>query len=366
MSRVRSWLTIVAVAITVLAARQGTAETAPDPSRQVDALFSSTFHDGTPGIAVLVAQDGRVLHQKGYGLADLERHVPIEPSTRFYLASVTKPFTAMAILMLVEQRKLTTESRLSELLPQFKSDAAAIQIRHLLQHTSGLADYIESSNPGDAAPANVMEKIVDWVAAQSLEFPSGTRFEYSNSGYVVLARVIEKVSGLSYPGFIQKNILEPVGMDRSLVLSPGSPVPQDLAIGYAAAGDEFERTGFGTDALDRIYGDGGIVSTVEDLYRWDQALYTESLLKTSTMRQAFTPGTLPDGTDIQYGFGWQVETFRGIQILSHNGAWSGFSAIVARCPERRFTVILLSNLDDLDVSDYTEKIAKIYRIGESQ
>jgi CubicO group peptidase (beta-lactamase class C family) len=336
---------------------------ATDKPSQVDALMARWSEGKTPGAAVIVIQDGRVLYEKGYGLADLRTRKPISPTTVFDIASVSKQFTAMAVMILVERGRLNYSDPLSKFFPEFPPYAQQVTIRHLLNQASGILDYTlqwgESKKLKGNAP-RTSENVVRFLARQQrLEFNPGQRWEYSNSNYVLLAQIVSKVAGESLPQFVKKNIFQPLGMSDSFVYDETQTTTAAQATGYVSQESGFisaER-----NPENYAYGDGQVNSTIEDMYKWDLALYTSKLVKASTLAAAFTAGRLNDGTPISYGFGWGLGKYRGLHFVSHGGDTDGFVAQITRFPEQHFTVVLLSNFEQFTPAfAITNKIAGIY------
>lgn len=340
-----------------------TASASADNSAQVDALMTRWSQGNTPGAAVIVIQENRVLHEKGYGLADLKTKERITPETVFDIASLSKQFTAMAVMILVERGKLSYEDTLSKFFPEFRRDAADVTVRQLLNHTSGILDYTlvwgESKKlRGNVARTN--ENVVRFLAGQKrLRFPPGRRWEYSNSNYVLLAQIVSRVSGESFPRFVRENIFEPLGMNDTFVYDKSRAERRGRATGYVSRGSGFEPAE--RNPQNYVSGDGQVNSTIEDMSRWDEALYTEKLVSSSTLRKAFSPGRLNDGTQVSYGFGWGLGRYRGLRFAGHGGETDGFTAQITRFPEQRFTVIVLSNYEQFTpLYAVAGKIASIY------
>jgi CubicO group peptidase (beta-lactamase class C family) len=333
-------------------------------SAKVDALLARTVRAGGPGAAVMVISDGRVVHQKGYGLADVENRIPITPRTTFDLASVSKQFTAMAIMMLAERGKLALSDPISGFFPELPAYASRVTIRHLLTHTSGLPHYTElhRNRPAGVPEEPSSRDVVTMLATvpQPL-FTAGDRFEYNNSGYVLLAQIVEKVSGMAFPAFMKANVFEPLGMDRTLVsdrIVAGSP---DRAVSYDASwrfGWSYRNHDY--TPLNRIYGDGNVNTSLEDMARWDRALSMHTLVKPATLAQAYEPTTLNDATRSNYGFGWRLSTWDSRPVLHHGGAWVGFRTYIVRIPSERLTVIVLSNVVTFKVAEVARTIADYY------
>jgi CubicO group peptidase (beta-lactamase class C family) len=338
-----------------------------DTIEQVNALMTAQNFEKKPGTAVLVIENGKIVYRKGFGLADLKTGRTIAPDTTFDLASVTKQFTAMAILQLAERGKLNLDDSLRKFYPEFPVYADKITVRHLLNHTSGLPDYIElflksgkletNDKPSGFEPTD--DDTIKILAEQKEPlFAAGERWAYSNSGYVVLAKIVEKASGTRYRQFVKKNIFEPLKMERSAVYDETKPKIINRAVSYQKKGEIYENVDY--TPLNLIYGDGSINSTVEDLAKWDAALYTEKLVKTATLKQAFAAAKLNDGKITNYGFGWFVkETAHGLEA-SHSGGWAGFRNFIVRYPEQKLTVVVLSNSAEFNPVQNGMKIARIF------
>lgn len=344
------------------------------PVEKVDALFARWSQGNTPGAAVLVIKDGQILLKKGYGLANLENRQPIDTDTAFLLCSVTKQFTAMAVMILAERGKLRYEDPLSTFFPEFPPYARRVTIRHLLQHTAGFPEYDDlfltsgrmdpywprsaKSKPSRFEPTS--KDVLGVLAEQKeLRFAPGDKFEYSNSGYVILAQIVEKVSGQTFAQFLQQEIFQPLGMRRSLLYDETRPTIPTRATSYKPAGNGIYRD-IDYAPQNAVYGEDNIYTTVEDLYLWDQALDTEKLVKAATFQQALTPGKLNDGTATSYGFGWALERVHGLEAHAHGGAWLGFRTYILRFPSQRFTVAVLSNCAELEVDSIAAEISEIY------
>lgn len=322
---------------------------ASDPATEVDAHFAAYTGADTPGAAVLVIKDGVPVVRKGYGMADLETRTPVTPQTNFRLASVTKQFTAMGILQLVDQGRLHLDDPVHEIIPDLPE---AVTLRHLLQHTAGLIDY-EALLP-DTATVQVLDQDVLALmqATDSTYFAPGTQYRYSNSGYAVLAMVIEAVSGLSFPEFLKQHIFDPLEMHNSVAFQAGQSTVPHRAFGYTVEGDS---TWFSDQSVtSAVLGDGGIYSSLDDLYQWDQALYTHRLVSYSLLQQAFTPGL--EG----YGFGWRIGTYNGHRRTMHTGSTRGFRTVYQRYPDAKVSVIILTNRNGPAVADLADQLADLY------
>jgi CubicO group peptidase (beta-lactamase class C family) len=319
-------------------------------SERIDAVFAEMSAPQHPGAALLVADGGEIVYQRGYGLADIETQQPIQSDTSFYLASLSKQFTAMAIMLLAEQGKLRYEDRLVTYFPQFPQWAAGITVRYLLQHTSGMPEYFPLFTPhSDGTPVRefthditnisnhtVLDRVIREAAP---DFPVGERYAYCNTGYVLLALIVNAVSGQSFGDFLKANVFDPLGMKHTLVYTAARPIIHKLAQGYIREEDHFERWDYPLLTA----GDGGMFSTLDDLFRWDRALNTERLVSKPTLAQAFTSGTTNDGTSIGYGFGWMTQVFAGMRHVAHGGSLVAYNNYMIRFLDSPRTIIVLTN-----------------------
>lgn len=329
--------------------------------KEVDSLFSIYAGKNVPGAALLIIKDGKPLLKKCYGMADVERQIPVTEQTNFRLASVTKQFTAMCIMMLVERGKLSYDQPLTEIFPNFPCYGKTITIRHLLNHTSGLFDY-ESLIP-DTATSQVLDKdVLQMMMSQdSTYFLPGSQYRYSNSGYAVLAMIVEQVSGQRFAQFLKENIFEPLGMNMTVAYQLGVSEVSHRAYGYA--NENRQLVPKDQSLTSAVLGDGGIYSSIEDLFKWDQALYNQRLVRTETLQQAFTPGVLKDGTKLDYGFGWRIDSYRGVKRQHHTGQSCGFATIIQRYPEKNFSIIILTNRNEPMLNQTADQLADWFLFG---
>ena len=311
---------------------------------QIDPLFDK-LTETTPGAMVLVARDGKVLFEKGYGAASLERHEPIRPDTRFRVGSISKEFTAASILKLQEQGKLHVADRLSRYFPDWPG-GDDITLYHLLSHTSGIHNYTAKPEFAKNVTTGIaLDALIESFRNDAADFPPGTKYLYGNSGYVLLASIVAKVSGEHYEDFLRKTFFDPLGMLDTGIF------PSDGALPHAASGYAFEK---GEIALavqwhpDWLSGCGSLYSTARDLFRWNEALFSGRVLAEATIRQAFSVATLalddpthPEETG--YGMGWIIDRLRGEREVSHGGDMAGFGSYLLRLPEKRLTVVVLLN-----------------------
>ena len=317
------------------------------------------FHDynqtDSPGASVLVVKGGKVLLAKGYGLANVEERIRCGTNTNFRLASVTKQFTAMAVMILAERKKLSLDERLTDFFPEFPDYGKQITLRHLLNHTSGLIDYEDVIPKGTEIPVLDRDVLRLLMRQDKIYFAPGTKYRYSNTAYALLALIVEARSGNTFARFLQENIFRRLGMANTLAYEGGLSVVLNRAYGYSPAGNGFRRTD--QSLTSSVLGDGGIYSSVADLYRWDQALYTDRLVKRKMLQLAFTPGPATDHPETGYGFGWFVGHYRGLKEIWHSGNSIGFTTRIARFPERKFTVIILTNRNEAKIAELPHRIA---------
>lgn len=325
----------------------------------VDALFRDFDKPDAPGAAVIVIKEGKALFAKGYGLADLEKKTPCTTNTNFRLASVTKQFTAIAVLILAEQGKLSLEDRLPKFFPEFPAYGKTISMRHLLTHTSGLPDY-EDHIPGRSTiPLSDRDVLFILRQQTKTDFPPGAQFHYSNSAYALLALIVEKVSGQTFPEFLKAKIFDMLGMTNSIAYVAGRSCVPNRAYGYVngLSGWEFSDQ----SVTSAVLGDGGIYSSVADLFKWDLALYNEKLISRKMLADAFTPhSSQSDFEGNGYGYGWYVGSFRDAEHIWHYGSTCGFSTRIERFPGRRLSVIVLTNRRDAEISPIMEKLVELF------
>lgn len=337
---------------------------AANSTSKVNALFQEYDRPDVPGASVMIIRDGKVLYQRAYGLADLEKRIPATSKTNYRLASCTKQFTALAIMLLDQRKKLSLDQRLTDFFPGFPAYGRNITVRHLLNHTSGLVAYesiLEKQTPPQFTETNQVKDrdVLELLKQQSVTyFPPGSQYRYSNSGYALLALIVESVSHTSFAQFLKKNIFAPLHMKNSLAYEKGISVVRNRAYGYTRREKGFERTD--QSATSAVLGDGGVYSSVSDLFKWDQALYGGKLVRPEMLKQAFTPAVLADGKTTAYGFGWEIGTYRGLKTLSHGGSTMGFRTRIMRFPEQRFTVIVLLNRSGANPGEIANRIADLY------
>jgi CubicO group peptidase (beta-lactamase class C family) len=323
-----------------------------DMAEQVDRIFASYQGKDVPGASVMVISKGEPVLIRSYGMADLEKGTPIRPETNFRLASISKQFTATAIMLLVERGELGLDDRLTDLFPDFPAYGSDISLRHLLQHNSGLIDYegmIADDFDGQVSDRDALRMMYE---VDRTYFEPGTEYRYSNTAYAMLAMLIEDRSGQSFAEFLREHIFAPLGMDQTVAHQQGVSTVANRAFGYTI--DNGEVTFSDQSTTSAVLGDGGIYSSVLDYFKWDQALYTDRILSQASLQQMWT------GNFGNYGFGWRVDSKDGRRRLHHDGSTSGFRNYVIRYPDERLTVLVLTNRRGPDAMPLAEAVAELY------
>lgn len=328
-------------------ARAGTEE-------DIDQLMSR-YQGQVPGASVLVIRDGQPVFRRSYGLANLEDNVAATPSANYRLASITKQFTAACILLLAEDGKLSLDDPVKRWLPSLPAAADAVTLRHLLSHTSGLIDY------EDVMPENFTGQLHDADVLRILEgqdhgyFAPGSGYRYSNSGYALLALIVGRASGQDFASFLRQRIFQPLGMDNTVALEEGRSTVAQRAYGYSEIDGRWLRTD--QSPTSAVLGDGGIYSSIDDLAKWDAALYDERLLKKSSLNLAFSRATSTTEPDVPfYGFGWRING----DSVWHSGESIGFRNVIVRYPKQRLSVVVLTNRNDPEPYKTALAIARYY------
>lgn len=344
------------VAFTVIAACQRTENVQALASRKVDALFEALTEGIQPGAAVMVIRDGEIVHQAGYGYANLEKQTPISADSAFRLASVSKQFTAMAIMVLAEDGALSIDDPVSRYLPEL-APYEGVTIRQMLTHTSGLPEYYDLIDTGAGMPTNA-DALAFLAKMGEPAFAPGEQYEYSNPAYDMLAPLVESVSGQDFAAFLRQRVFDPAGMRNSQIFDHSEPAIPHRVTGYEPDGEGFRLNDH--DPLNHIVGSGGMYSTLNDFFRWDRALYGESVVGSAMIDAAFTPARLNNGESTDYGFGWRIDDYIGHRRVRHGGSWIGFRTHIARYPDDGLSVVILSNRADFDPESYVDPITDIY------
>ena len=353
------------------AVAQSLSATTSMESEKIDSILTSAGLKSTniPGAAILVLKNGKTLLERGYGVTDLKFLNKIDQRTNFRLASFTKQFTAMAIMLLVHDGRLRYDEPLTEIFPDFPEYGKAITVRMLLNHTSGLQDYEDLMPKPDPNVSVEQVQIQDSGVLELLKhqsstrFPPGSKWEYSNSGYVLLGVIVERVSRESFPDFLHDRIFSPLNMNNTIAYVRGKNEVPNRAFGHTLENGTWKQTD--RSLTSATLGDGGVYSSLEDLAKWDRALRNNTLLSPGEMRAALTPVNVPgvvepDGTPAQYGFGWFLNPYKGHQRMWHYGETVGFRTAIQRFLNDDLTIIVLCNRADLNPSGLALQIADVY------
>ncbi len=326
--------------------------------KQVDKSISDNYKNFAPGCAVLIAKKGEVLLEKGYGTANLELNVPMKSEMVFRIGSITKQFTAIAILQLVDKGQIELTDSIQKFIKGFHSKGKKITIENLLTHTSGIKAYdgIDVKIPNAMRIEFSPKTVIDSLDKLSLEFEPSTKYNYCNSNYFLLGYIIEQVSGKPYPQYLKENILDPAGLNATFYENTAEIRP-NRANGYSFSDGKYWNADFISMSL--VYGAGALRSTVADLYKWHQALYEGKLLKKETFLKAIQPYKLADGTQIDYCYGFFNKTENGINSIGHGGAIDGFRAIEMYYPNQDIFITLLCNSETDNFERFFQSISNI-------
>jgi CubicO group peptidase (beta-lactamase class C family) len=380
----RSVLILLIAASPLLAIEARAQAPAIPTEQQIDAIFTPITQESAPGLAVIVRKGARTVYEKGYGLRDLRTKSKIDEHTDFRLASFTKQFTAMAVMLLVHDGKLRYDETLTDIFPDFPTYDKGITIRNLLNHTGGLPDYEDLMDAAEKAKGPLWSpehQIQDDEVLALLKkepkpkFAPGTSWSYSNSGYVVLGLIVAKASGQSFGDFLHARIFAPLHMDHTVVYQKGKNEVANRAFGHSKENDALKEAD--QSSTSATLGDGRIYSNLEDLAKWDDALRNCTLLSADEMAPALVPAksasgsptlwpTAPNddnlhpGKSVSYGFGWFLDPYQNHPRMWHTGSTMGFRTVIERFTADNLTIIILCNRTDLDPEALAVKTADLY------
>ena len=331
-------VTMLAAVIQILSAQTAGREAL---AGKIDAVMSEVYKPGQPGAAIIVQKNGQTVFRKGYGMADLELGVPVEPDMVFRLGSITKQFTAVSILMLAQEGKLGLQDEITKFLPDYPTQGRKITVEHLLTHTSGIQSYTDLAEwlPLWRKDFTVKE-LIDLFKDKPMQFDPGERWAYNNSGYILLGAIIEKVSGKTYETFVDANIFKPLGMKNSYYGNTERVIPRRVP-GYQTGKGGFVNAPY--LSMTQPYAAGSLLSTVDDLAIWSDAVFSGKLVKKEWLDKAFTPYKLKNGESSGYGFGWFAADFGGHRSIEHGGGINGFTAYEMTFPEEKIFLAILTN-----------------------
>ena len=354
---------MLAVLTIVLAAASPALFAADETTGKVDKLFAAWDKTTSPGASLAIIKDGKIIYERGYGMAKLEDGIVNTPDKVFDIGSVSKQFTATCVAMLVREGKVGLDDDIRKYIPEMPAYERPVTVNHLLHHTSGLRDYgalLELAGFRPESDSPTVEEALEVIRRQkNLNDTPGDEYSYTNTGFFLLGQIVERVSGRSLNAFAQERIFKPLGMTKTLFQDDHTQIIRDRATGYTeGAGGAFKISMSNWDET----GDGSVFTTVRDLYLWDQAFYTGALGK-DLMDMLQTTGVLNSGQAIEYAWGLRVSEYKGLRVVKHSGSWVGFRAALVRFPEQSFSVIILANLDSIDPSGLADKVADIYLAG---
>jgi CubicO group peptidase (beta-lactamase class C family) len=355
MKRLSLHVAVVFCAITTFAAET------PDKIDEYVAAEMQKQH--VPGVSIAVVKNGEVVRLKGYGLANVEHQVPVEPKTIFQSGSVGKQFTAMAVMMLVEDGKLNLEDPINKYFTDAPSTWSNIRVRNLLSHTSGIPDYEQGTHKLDLRHDYTEDELLKFAEQLPLDFQPGDKWKYSNTGYVLLGILIHKVSGQFYGDVLHDRIFVPLGMSTARIISEADIVP-NRAAGYQFVNGELKNQDWVAPKLNTT-ADGSLYLTAMDMTKWEAALRERRLLKASSYDQMWTSFILNDGKPANYGFGWFVSKPGGRTLIEHSGSWQGFKSYIGRWVDDGVTVIVFSNLDKANPTVIAKGVARLCGVPEA-
>ena len=352
------------VVVTLLATAEAVAgQTSVDSAaamraRLIDAMFAEFAAPTSPGASVVVARGDSILLARGYGLADVEHGVAITPATSFRLASVTKQFTAAAVLSLVEDGRLALDDRLGDVLDDVPTYARDVSVRQLLAHTSGVPDYEPFVGSADGPQVKDRDVLALLRRATKLYFEPGTSWRYSNSGYALLALIVERRSGETFARYLRHRIFDRAGLATAVAHEDGVDTVANRAFGYSRRGGTWARTD--QSRTSAVLGDGGIYASAAELAQWSAALGRNAVLSASTFTVATTPVLLASGTPTHYGFGWFLDEFQDHRRQRHEGDSIGFRTAIQRYPDDRLTVVVLVNRAAAPIDALSDGVARVF------
>ncbi|QGY45705.1 serine hydrolase [Maribellus comscasis] len=323
--------------------------------KRVDSLLQNKFQPDEPGAVFIVAKDGKSVYRKAFGKANIELNVDMNTEAVFQIGSMTKQFTAVAIMMLVEEGKLNVSEKITKYLPDYPTNGEKITIHHLLTHTSGIKDFTSMKSIMSIAKKDLSPKeLVDFFKDEPMDFTPGEKFQYNNSGYVLLGYIIEQISGMTYEDFIEKNIFQKIGMSDSRYASDREVI-KNRAYGHQQSGEKIVNKR--NISFNVIYSSGALMSTADDLLEWQNALDKNLLVSEKTKKEMFTNYTLNDGEKINYGYGWHMKEINGYSSREHGGSIFGFKSMGVYIPEKDIYVVGLTNCDCNSPTQVTRDIA---------
>jgi CubicO group peptidase (beta-lactamase class C family) len=338
-----------------------TSMAAQTDQQAVDQLFAAYEKAGSPGCSLGVIRDGAFIYSKGYGLGSLELRVPLSPSSVFYMASVSKQFTAASVVLAAEQGFLSLDDDIHQYIPELPDYGQPVTLREMLHHTSGFRDYLDLLvlSGHNVLDVHSTAELMDLIAHQkALNFNPGSESRYSNTNYFLLAQVIKRATQKPLSVFAEENIFRPLGMSHTRFYDDKDVVVPGRVPAYEPGGNGAFKVNWSTN-FDGV-GDGGLMSSVEDLLLWDRNFYENRLGKGTLLEEMLTRGILNNGKPIDYALGLQIGSYHGMPTVEHGGALFGYRTEILRFPEQRFSVICLCNLTSANASGLSRGVADVY------
>ncbi len=328
--------------------------------RSIDSLVLQQVKPNEPGVAILIAKKGKIVYEKAFGSANLELNVALQPDMIFAVGSITKQFTAVAILQLVEQGKISLQDSVQKYIKDFPFKGYTITIENLLTHTSGIKDFMTIDHPGqnvlrwDFSP----QQIIDHFKNEPLEFKPGTKYNYTNSGYTLLGKIIEVASGKSYYNYLLENVIQKAGLKNTFFASETTLVPKRVS-SYTKDRGFYDNFDYFSQSIG--YGCGDLFSTIGDLFKWNTALLNGRVIKREALEKAFTPYKLSDGTYTTCGYGWFIDNVGGVKRIRHEGQVMGFVATEKYFPAEDIFIVTLANVKSPeDTTDFSTNRYMLY------
>lgn len=329
-----------------------------DAQAKIDSLFLQWDSENSPGAAIGIVQGGKLIYKKGYGMGNLDYKIPLSDESKFYIASTSKQFTAACIALLSIEGKIGLDDEIQKYIPELPKYEGTITVRNLVHHTSGLRDYLglmylSGKSFEDYFKINDGIKLL--TRQMATNFTPGDEYLYSNSGYIILAEIVNRVSGMTIRKYADQNIFQPLGMTNTFFNDDHSQITENRVISYRKQSDTLKRFVQNFDAL----GDGNLITTVNDIYLWDQNFYHNKVGGKEFIDLILTQGILNKGDTLQYAFGLVHGKYKGLKTISHGGAFLGFRTQLIRFPEQNFSVIVFSNVSDFNPTARAFRIADI-------
>lgn len=344
------------ILITVLSLHSQSISYAQNLESNIDSLLQEKYPSNAPGATFLISKKGNIIYKKAFGLSNLELNVPMQTENVFEIGSMTKQFTAISILMLVEKGKLNLDDDITKYIPDYPTKGHKITVHHLLTHTSGIKDFTRIKGLNDISKKDLTPiELINFFKNESMGFVPGEQFKYNNSGYIILGYIIETITGQSYADFVEEQIFKKLGMTTSQYASHNKVI-QNRASGYQ------NKKGYVNSreiSFTLPYASGSLMSTVDDMFKWQEAIKNNLLISKEMTQKAFTSYALNDGESINYGYGWHIKTINNIRSFEHGGSIFGFKSMGVYLPESDIYVIGLNNCDCNSPTKITREIAEL-------